>query len=325
MTGEIEWDSLARLAIPDYQREEIPKQIQKVYEAAFNLEPINPIEVCSRGTDFDLANKGENSQKLVLKDNVYIIDGQQRRAAFIKIFREGANDKVSRLRVTIYLGTNEKWESERFNIVNFMPIKVSPSVYMKNQRLNYQSVDILYRLTQERDSALYGKVQWSQAKNRQNIFTSLIYGSSVGCLLAGREIKATKNELPKRLEELLEKYGEEAFRNNARTMFEIYNEIWNIDSFTFSDKVIQVKGNFVRAFGLFLGQHDEFWRTTGSSRELMVPARVTEKLKRFPVEERITQATFESTKMAVIAGARLFTEYVNKNVRIEENKLSLVR
>lgn len=324
MTGEIEWDSLSRLAIPDYQREEIPKQIQKIYEAAFNLEPVNPIEICSRGTDFDLANKGKNSQKLVLKDNVFIIDGQQRRSAFMKIFREGAHDKVSKLRVTIYLGTTERWESERFNIVNFMPIKVSSSVFMKNQRLNYQSVDILYRLTQVRESALYGKVQWTQAKNRQNIFTSLVYGSAVGCMLANREIKATKNELPKRLEELLEKYGEESFRDNALTMFELYNEIWNINSFTFSDKVIQAKGNFVRAFGLFLGQHEEFWRHTESGRGLLVPSRVTEKLKRFPVEDRITQATFESTKMAVITGARLFTEFTNKNIRVEENKLRLV-
>jgi hypothetical protein len=193
---------------------------------------------------------------------------------------------------------------------------------MKNQSLRMPSIAMLYTLTQTREHALYGKVQWSQAKQRQNIFTSLIYGSAVASMLAGREVRSTKNELPKRLEELRLQFGDDNFKNNARIMFDIYNEIWNVNSFTVADKVIQVKGNFVRAFGLFLGMHDRFWRESGPSKVLMVDNRVIEKLKRFPVNERMTQAVFESTKLAVQEGARLFTSFVDKNVRLAENKLS---
>lgn len=318
ITGEIEWESLKELSIPSYQREEIPKQIEKIYAAAYSLHPIAPIEICSRSRDCHFSKDG-NTMKI--KDTVYIIDGQQRKQAHIKLFHEGANSKVPRLRCTVYLGTNEEWESDHFTVVNFDPIKVSPSVYMKNLKLKLKSVELLYRMTHCRDNVMYNKVQWSQAKTRQNIFTSLIYGSAAACLLAGREIAATKRKLPKQLEDLLAVYGEENFMVNVTKMFELFNEIWNIDSFTYSDKVIQVKGNFVRAFGLFLGQHPEFWRESDQGRTLMVDNRVIEKLKRFPINDRLIQATFESTKMAVIEGARLFTSFVNKNVRIEKHKL----
>lgn len=320
VTGEVEWESLDRIQIPSYQREEIPKQIEKVFVSAQKLEPIPPIELCVRTKNWDIDAR---SRIMLIEDPVYIIDGQQRKCAMQKVFREGMNDIVPRLRATVFLGSNETWESDRFNVLNFDPIKVSPSVFMKNQSLRMPSIAMLYCLTQTREHCLFNKVQWSQAKQRQNIFTSLIYGSAVACMLAGREIKSTKNDLPRKLEELRLQYGDDNFKQNARIMFEIYNEIWKIDSFTYADKVIQVKGNFVRAFGMFLGMHNEFWRENGNSRVLMVENRIIEKLKRFPIEERMTQAVFESTKLAVQEGARLFTSFVNKNIRREEKKLSM--
>ncbi len=320
VTGEVEWDSLEKIWIPSYQREEIPKQIEKIFMAAQQLEPIAPIELAVRTKGWEIDAK---SRIMMIGDPVYIIDGQQRKCGMQRIFREGMNDRVPRLRATIFLETTEEWESDRFNVVNFDNIKVSPSVYMKNQSLRMPSIAMLYCLTQTREHALFGKVQWSQVKQRQNIFTSLIYGSAVACMLAGREIRSTKNELPKKLEELRLQYGDENFKQNARIMFDIYNEIWNIDSFTVADKVIQVKGNFVRAFGMFLGMHKEFWREAGPSKVLQIENRIIDKLKRFPIDDRMIQATFESTKLAVQEGARLFTSFVNKNIRREEKKLSM--
>jgi len=109
LRGVIDPISLSMLKVGGYQRGTQPRNVHAIMQGFAHSGGVPDIELGMRGLSFTQAE-----ENFLLHDPIYIIDGLQRRAAALEVFKNGIQPKLG---VMIHFGTTEPWERKRFELL----------------------------------------------------------------------------------------------------------------------------------------------------------------------------------------------------------------
>lgn len=268
------------LQVADYQREQMPfSSLKSIYDAFEEGEPLPDIELGMRG---DRSIFRESA--FYLQDAVFIIDGLQRVSAG-KLFAANHPGRIVRLGVKVTFNTTYVWEREQFIVLNTKRVRVSADKILFNMRDTSTAVGILFKLS-ENDKAfvLYDKISWKQKKGSK--FLGGFAVAKVLCSLHVHKVNgiSSKHEaVVRHLDRIMEFVGENIFRDNIRTFFEVIDKCWGLRNIQHYDKAPQIKHGFLLVFSRFLSDHQEFWRS--EDKRLFVDAKLIHALRKFNIFE----------------------------------------
>jgi len=283
LRGVIDPESLADLRVDHYQREVLPAaKIDHIVEG-FISGTIPDIELGMRGQ-----RCREREGAFFLQDPVYIVDGLQRVTAAIKVLK-GDSGVTPRLGAAIRFGTNEKWERDRFRILNLDRTKLSPNVLLRNLREENEAIKLIYRLTVEtsEDEFVLGKrVSWSQYQKRNELLTALSFCKMAGLLHGHISPGRASNlvDLSGQLERMMKKVGKVQFRENIKRFFQMVDAAWGLRRVAFREGAVHLRLTFLSTVAILLSAHRDFWRGK-EEQELFVEASIIRKLAQFPLND----------------------------------------
>jgi len=277
LRGEIDPHSFGELKVAEYQREVQPRaRISKLIEA-FQTGSVPDIELGMRGH-----RVLERGGAFFLQDPVYIVDGLQRVTAARQMVQQGG-ELLPRLGAAIHFGTTERWERERFDILNVERLKLSPNVLMRNMRHDSEAIKLLYTLCRDKSFVMHGRVQWGQNKRRHELISALTLLRTVGALHghAGPGRSTQLKELAPGVDKIMETVGPNVFRDNVRMFFEIVDQCWGIKRVVYREGAAYMHSSFLVVLATVFSRHTNFWR----GERLFVEAQLVRKLALFPVSD----------------------------------------
>lgn len=267
--------------VDDYQREVLSgKKHTELVKAFKEGQRFPDVELGMRGRTFE-HNKGV----FTLKDPVFVVDGLQRIASAREAL-EMTNDGITiRLGATIYFDSTDEWERSRFRTLNIERTKLSPNVHLRNMRPSNKAVAALYELTtRPGDFPLYNRVQWGQAKNRQEFLTALGLVSILTMLHHrfghGARNSSAENQA-RSLNATLDDIGVRKLTANTKTFFGVIDDVWGIRRIAYRDQATHVKQGFLLVLAEILTRHAVFWE----DRQLKIDRLTTQKLGKFPIAD----------------------------------------
>lgn len=283
LRGSVDPNSLTDLLVDEYQREALPVTALKDMLVALADGVVFPdIELGMRGHAIS-----SREDVFVLKDPVYIVDGQQRVNAAIHFLRSQP-DKTLRLGATIHFGTSKEWERERFLVTNANRLKVSPNVLLRNLRESSEAIRALHGLSTRDDRfVLKGRICWNQRMTRGEFITALTLTKVAGRLMAHKAPGARSNrtnELVSSLDRAVTVYGVNIFRDNVRTFFDLLDECWGVRRVQFKESAIYMRGTFLFVLAKLLCDHLDFWREE-DGRRLFIEAPLRKKISIFAIND----------------------------------------
>ena len=283
LRGVVLSDTLRLLKTDAYQREAMPlTSLQDIMSALENGEALPDIELGMRGQNFKEVAPG----RFVLRDDVYIVDGQQRTNAAIHHIATHPDANVH-LGATVHFSTTESWERDRFHTLNTQGIKVSPNVILRNRADTSTSMRLLYDLcTKTTSFTLHGRVCWKQRMVKGELVTALTLAKTVG-LLHGHKAPSRRNkidELVPALDKAVDLVGIMNMRDNIRTFFSLLDECWGVRHVQYREGASYLRGNFLNVLARILSDHYDFWQDE-EERKLFVEASLRRKLAQFPVTQ----------------------------------------
>jgi hypothetical protein len=307
--GVLEATSLHNLLVAEYQREAKPLASLKALVEAFKAgETIPDIELGLRGDTITQLEDG----RIILEDDTYIIDGQQRVNAGRHLVE--VRDSVQpRLGAMVHFNTTEPWERERFRTLNMDRTKVGPNVLLRNWRYDHPAVEMLYNLCGDRHFVLHDRVSWKQHQNRIELMSALTLSKVTGSLHShvapGRTTRLP--DLTSALDRLMENLGRNVLKDNVRTFFDVVDKAWGIQRVTFKEGAIYMHSTFLVALARMFSDHEDFWRVN----RLLVEAPTVRKLANFPLHDpSVVQLSSASGKgLQVLYG--LMVDHVNSGRR----------
>lgn len=315
LRGVIDPESLRGLLVADYQREIIPgtraNELVRVFEKGGT---IGDIVLGMRGHRVHSRGDAE-----YLQDDVYIIDGLQRRTAALRALENGY---APRLGATIYFGTTEAWEREQFHVLNKERNKLSSNVLIRNKAASCPLADMLYKLTNDRQFVMYGRVCWTQRQKAGEIISATTYTKVVAALHAHLgPVSTTDND--KRLEALggvMNLIGRNVMRDNIKAFFDLVDECYNIRGIQLRGGAIHTKENFLVTLARVLSNHEDFWRDN----RLFVEAPLKRKLTGFPTTDPsvVTLASTSGKSRDVLY--QLIVNHINSGKRTKRLKPRVV-
>jgi len=269
--GVIDPNSLERLRVDDYQREQLsPTKIEKI-----------KIGIRNRGVpDIVLGMRGEQLQVrpsgMFLYDPVYIIDGLQRVTAAMQKVNRGESVQP-RLGALVHINTTEAWERRRFKILNVDRTKLSPNILLRNMRHEFPVMEMFYSLTGERGFVLQGRIQWMQRMRREELISATTFTKVIGRLhshLGPSTTSSQVDQLANALQRVMEKIGKGVLRDNTKTFFDIIDQAWGVRRVAFKEGATYLHNTFLIALARLFSNHENFWR----GNRLMVEASLVRKL-----------------------------------------------
>lgn len=311
LRGVIDPESLRGLLIADYQREIIPgtraNELVRVFEKGGTV------------TDITLGMRGQNFTTRLgdhfLQDDVYIIDGLQRRTAALRALENG---HAPRLGATVYFDTTEEWEREQFHILNKERNKLSANVLIRNRAASCPLVDMLYKLTGDRQFVMYGRVSWTQRRKAGEVISAVTYTKVVAAVHAHLgPVTTTDNDA--RLEGLggvMNLVGRTIMRDNTKAFFDLVDECFNIRGIQLRGGAIHTRETFLIALARMLSNHEDFWREN----RLFVEAPLKRKLAGFPVTDPTVISLASSSGKSRDMLYTLLVEHINSGKRTKRLK-----
>lgn len=282
LRGVVAPESLASLQVDDYQREVLPlTAMTSILDALKGGEVLPDIELGMRGQRYT-----EKDGVFVLRDSVFIVDGQQRVNGGLHTLQTDPDTKV-RIGATIHFGTNKDWERERFRILNTLRNKVSPNVILRNKREESPLVEMLFNLcANDKSFALHNRVSWSQRMTRSEILTALTLAKTVGWLHSHKAPTKRNDieELVPALDKAMDIFGIQNLRSNMRTFFDLIDECWGIKRVQYKEGAPHIKGTFLSVIARLLSNHTDFWRQP-DEKQLVIEASLRRKIAQFPVHD----------------------------------------
>ena len=276
LRGVIDPESLRGLLVADYQREVIPgtraNELVRVFEKDGTVADI---VLGMRGQKF--TTRGEAT---FLQDDVYIIDGLQRRTAALKALENGYGP---RLGATVYFDTNEQWEREQFHVLNKERNKLSPNVLIRNKAASCPMVDMLYKLANDLQFVMHRRVCWTQRRKAGEIISATTY-TKVAAMIHSHLGPVQHNDMDRRLDALggvMNLVGRNVMRDNIKAFFELVDVCYNIRGIQLRGGAIHTRETFLIALAKVLSNHEDFWRDN----RLFVEAPLKRKLAGFPTSD----------------------------------------
>lgn len=289
--GVIDNDSLQHLRVDHYQRELLPSRSRRnIRTAITNGERLPDITLGVRGDQFDVVGDA-----LVLKDPVYIIDGQQRCGTILEMCWEGL--PAVRLGATVHLNTTVDWERELFHKLNLYQAKMSPNVLLRNIKEDHHALTMLYGLTRnDKKFVMHNRVSWQQNMAKGEVMSALsmllssLYLHSHIC---GHPHRSVSRLVPMS-DSLIGKVGMMVYRDNVRTYYNLIDECWGIGRATLRGGAPYLRGAFQIVLARILSDHFDFWKQPDEKRLVIEPS-LRRKLAKFPLNDpeiyRLTSAT----------------------------------
>ncbi len=279
--GILDTETLDEIKVGPYQREAIPGIRMKKLVEAMKTSTVPDVELGMRGDHYRVTAekvKGEGDTFHLL-DPVFVIDGLQRKTA-CKLAIIANPSLKPRIGAVIHVGTNPKWEAERFRILNQERLKLNSNILLRNARTTNPAVDMIYRLTEDPGFVLHNRVQWSQRKARTELTTALILCSVAGYLHSrfgpgrGSDMQAAAN-----LDKTMEVVGRTTMRDNILTFFEVLEECFGVKCIAYSDRATVLRSSFLLCVAEIFTSHANFWK----GNRLFVEKSLRAKIHGFPI------------------------------------------
>jgi hypothetical protein len=311
LRGVLDPTHLHLLKVDDYQREVLPiSSLSDLVEAFFRDEPVPDIELGMRGQRVN-----EQGDCYALFDDVYIVDGLQRREAALLAMQRGT---TPRLGAAIHFGTTPVWERTRFEILNAQRTKLSSNVLLRNLRHELQAVQMLVRLSESPSFVLKGRVSWTQRQTRTELLSAMTFAKVSGRLHShlGPTRGTNYAELAKGLEKTMKEIGRDTMRDNIHLFFDVVDNCWGIKRITYKEGAVYMRQSFLLALAEVLSGHLDFWRDN----RLFVDAGLVRKIAQFPVSDPQVQNLASSSGKARQMLVLLMIDHINSGKRTRRLK-----
>lgn len=306
LRGSLVPETLQHLRVDDYQREVLPIRTIRTLMQGFRDGSIPDIELGMRGSR--TRNAGD---EYTLLDDVYIIDGLQRRTAALELLRLG---ETPRLGAVVHFGTDRAWEQRQFQLLNSGRALVSPSVLLRNIRSEHVSLATLYNLSQAEDSVLKDRVCWGQRKGRTHFISARSLLRVAGTLHTGLQsglISPRPIEQIAAVDRLINDIGPGVFRTNVTAYFNVIDAAFGIRSVVFTERAPQLRTGFLAAAARVLAEHTNFWKGA----RLSVSADDQKKLSQFPLHDPEVCRLSGASSQALGLLYQLLVEHMNRGRR----------
>ena len=277
LRGVISPESLYLLKVAPYQREILPSsKISDLVEAFDSDGAVPDVELGMRGGSF-LEKEGA----FYLHDDTFIVDGLQRRTAAIKCLEAG---KEPRLGASVHFNTDEKWERERFKILNTTNTKLSPNVLLRNMQTQYNIVELLNTISKDKSFVLSGKICWNQRMTREELITALGFlkvAAQLHTKFGATRSNTRIDDIVPAMEKLYTKLGRGTVRENIKMFWNVMDECFKIHYVTFKEGAVALKGGFLLTMATIFSDHSDFWKDS----KLSVPRDLVKKIASFPTND----------------------------------------
>lgn len=312
LRGVIDPGSLRHLKIGPYQRGVLSEKKILELMAAHRSGGVNDIDLGMRG--FRTEDE-DNGRTFYLLDPVFIIDGQQRWTAGIRVMDDDP-PVLPHIGAAIRFGTDVNTERALFKVLNLKPTKLSPNVVLRNEKdEGNAAIAELFRLTHNQTFPLRNRVQWGQTANKTELITATVYVQTVGRLHShfgyGRGTEAVK--VARGLDGILRQIGKPAFVANVQAFFELMEECWGLSNVEFRGATF-LKGSFLMTLAAVLSDHEDFW--TGD--RLTIPGSLGLKIGRFSIKDPQIMQLAGSGGMARKYLYKLLVDHINSGKRTKQ-------
>jgi hypothetical protein len=308
LRGVIDPPSLNGLLKPDYQRETLRKATIEGLTKAFH-------DGGGRVPDVELAVRGEQygctdaDGTFTITGDVFIIDGLQRVSAARQFASDGGKPLVGAM---IHFGTTERWERERFDILNMCRTKLSPNVLLRNRAAQCPSLRRLYDLCSDESFVLYQRVSWSQYMRREELLTALGFLKTVMRLHSkfGAGRYQAVSSLWQALPPMMASVGESMMTENVKTFFQLLDSAWGIRGILYKDRATHLKHGFLFALADVLSAYPVFW----SGKSLHIDRDAQKKIGHFGLNDPNVRTMACSSSSAGLL-QRLIVDHINSGKR----------
>ncbi|HEX5426578.1 MAG TPA: hypothetical protein VFW94_23725 [Candidatus Acidoferrales bacterium] len=306
LRGVIEPESLSLLKVADYQREELPQSKIGPLMVALQAGGVPDLQLGCRGGDFR-----EREGAYYIADDVYIIDGLQRRTAALKLMEKGLRPHVG---ATICFNTTEELERKRFRALNISSVKLSPNVLLRNLRYESPCLQALYQLCLSSQFVFSRKISWSQRMRRGEILTATTLTKVTGYLhrrMGSALAERSHGKLVPALDRVMNKIGRAIMMANVREYFDVVNYCFRTGEVVYTDAAPSLRATFLYTLADVLGSFEDFWKDY----ELSVPAELRKKIARFPINDPHVVALCASGGSSMKILYNLIVDHINSGKR----------
>lgn len=278
LRGILDLSTIHLLRIDHYQRERLGARANRNIQRAIDMNvPLPDITLGMRGDRFSVEEEGA----VLLLDNVFIIDGQQRIATIRSHLEDYPEDNV-RIGAIIYFNSTVATEMRRFQALNLFGNRVGPGVILRNLKDEVPLLGSLYGLsTVDKNFPLYRRVSWTQSKHKDHLMSAALYVRMAlrihGHLVPSRTF-ATRlvAQIAANVGRVV---GIQRARDNTATFWKILDDAWGVSQLQTGSGVPYLKQGFLEAFTHVLSNHLDFWE--GS--KLVISTEHRQRLKVFKV------------------------------------------
>ncbi len=310
LRGVISTDSLEHLRIDTaYQREFLSHTIRRhILDALVRRQRLPDIELGMRGENWSFADTGEDT--IILRDPIYIIDGQQRRGTLLEYLSENPG-AILRQGALIHFKTTMEWERQRFHALNLHQTRVSSAVLLKNLRSTNPGIATLYGLAMtDKDFPLRDRVGWTQQRGSKDLMTSTLYTKAILTLhghMGGGIMASSVQGMDIGTARLAELIGLPTLRANTKEFWGTIDEVWGISTLSRSGAT-WLKNSYLIAFASVISDHHDFW----NAKRLNINSEHIKKLKTFPINDPEIKNLAGSSGLASSAIAYHLIQHLNK-------------
>jgi hypothetical protein len=308
LRGVIDPASLTHLRVADYQREILPDRRISELMKALQMGGVPDLQLGCRGGNF---RAGNESDTFYVQDDVYIIDGLQRRTAAVKLMEKGI---IPRIGAMVSFNTTEDIERKRFRALNVTRVKLSPNVLLRNMRHESPAIQALNQLCSSSQFALYKRVCWQQRMKREELITAMMMLQACSLLHSRFGIGMSDRSMVKivaSLDSIYDKIGRATLMGNVRAYWEALDKAYEFQNITYKESNGSLRGGFLNAIARVFSAHQDFWRDA----EFSVPLEIQRKLKSFPMADPSVRALCVGTGPSIMLLANLIIEHINSGKR----------
>lgn len=276
LRGVLSTESFDLLKVAPYQREILPTARINALVKAFENSSVPDIDLGMRGGGFI-----EKDGTFYLQDETYVIDGLQRLTAAKRSLSAGSSPRLGGI---VYFNTTEKWERDRFRVLNTLNIKLSPSVLIRNMEDDFSSIELLRTLSKDSTFVLGGKICWDQRMKRGELISgkTLLYCTARLHAQHFSGMRAdTRDSIVPTFQKMYDKYGRTMVKENIRAFWELIDDCFKVRSVTFREGAAYLKLGFLFAFTNLLADHQNFWKDS----RLSVERDLRKKIASFPIND----------------------------------------
>ena len=303
LRGVIDPSSLIHLKVADYQREILPSRTISLLSQALVAGGVPDIVLGCRG-----GNYIERDGTFFVQDDVYLIDGLQRRTAALKLLEKGI---LPHLGAVISFNTTEDKERERFRALNISRVKLSPNIMLRNLRHDSVAVAALYQLSNSSQFALYKRVSWQQGMRREELVTAMTLVKVTALLhkrFNRRLTQFSHQHLVPGLDTLCNKITRATFMGNTREFWAVMNECFSVGDVAYRETATFIRSGFLMSLAMVFSEYQDFWRDG----EFSVPLEIKRKLSTFPLRDPNIKTLAGAAGGSNVILAALIAEHLNK-------------